>query len=47
MKVLLLNGSPHEKGCTHAALQVVAEELERKAFLARFSGLGMAPCRIA
>lgn len=29
MKVLLINGSPHAKGCTYTALCVVAEELER------------------
>ena len=27
MKVLLINGSPHEKGCTYTALSLVAEEL--------------------
>lgn len=27
MNVLLLNGSPHAQGCTHAALSVVADEL--------------------
>ncbi len=30
MKVLLLNGSPHEKGCTYTALTEVAEELQRQ-----------------
>lgn len=29
MKVLMLNGSPHEKGCTYTALLEVAGELER------------------
>ena len=29
MKVLLLNGSPHEKGCTYTALSEVAGALER------------------
>ena len=29
MKVLLLNGSPHEKGCTHTALTEIASTLER------------------
>lgn len=29
MRVLLINGSPHAQGCTHAALSVVAGELER------------------
>lgn len=30
MKVLLLNGSPHEKGCTHRALLEVAGALENE-----------------
>jgi multimeric flavodoxin WrbA len=30
MKVLLINGSPHSKGNTYDALQVVAKELEAK-----------------
>jgi len=29
MKVLLVNGSPHEKGCTYTALSAVAEELAK------------------
>lgn len=29
MKVLLINGSPHEKGCTYTALSEVLAELER------------------
>lgn len=28
MKVLLINGSPHEKGCTYTALKAAADELE-------------------
>lgn len=28
MKVLLINGSPHEKGCTYTALSLIAEQLE-------------------
>ena len=27
MNVLLLNGSPHEKGCTYTALSAIASEL--------------------
>ncbi|MCD8294327.1 MAG: flavodoxin family protein [Clostridia bacterium] len=27
MKVLMINGSPHEKGCTNAALEIIAKEL--------------------
>lgn len=30
MKVLLVNGSPHEKGCTHMALSMVGESLEKQ-----------------
>ena len=29
MRVLLINGSPHAKGCTYTALKTVADELER------------------
>lgn len=28
MKVLLINGSPHEKGCTYTALSLIAAQLE-------------------
>lgn len=31
MKVLMLNGSPHEEGCTYTALMEVAGELEKQA----------------
>lgn len=30
MKVLLINGSPHEKGCTYTALKEVAETLQKE-----------------
>ena len=30
MKVLLINGSPHEKGCTYTALMEVADALEKE-----------------
>jgi len=30
MKVLLVNGSPHEKGCTYTALSKIAETLEKE-----------------
>ena len=30
MKVLLINGSPHEKGCTYTALREVADTLEKE-----------------
>ena len=31
MKVLLINGSPHEKGCTYTALKEISDELNRNA----------------
>ncbi len=30
MKVILVNGSPHEKGCTYTALAEVASALEQE-----------------
>ena len=30
MNVLMINGSPHEKGCTYTALQTVADELAKQ-----------------
>ncbi len=30
MKVLLVNGSPHKKGCTYTALTEVAETLNKE-----------------
>ena len=30
MKVLLVNGSPHKKGCTNMALNIVGESLEKQ-----------------
>lgn len=30
MKVILVNGSPHEKGCTYTALTEVAETLNHE-----------------
>lgn len=50
MKVLLLNGSPHEKGCTHAALAAVAHALEAEGveaeilWLGRDAGAGCSGC---
>lgn len=29
MKVLMINGSPHPKGCTYTALKEIADELQR------------------
>ena len=50
MKVLLLNGSPHEKGCTYTALSEVARALESNGvsaeilWLGRDAGTGCAGC---
>ena len=43
MKVLLLNGSPHEKGCTHTALCEVANTLEREGVSAEIFWAGDRP----
>lgn len=40
MKILLLNGSPHEKGCTFTALQEIAEQLEREGIAAEIFWVG-------
>ena len=45
MKVLLLNGSPHEKGCTHTALAEVAGELERLGIETQEIWVGNKPIR--
>ena len=37
MKVILVNGSPHEKGCTYTALAEVASALEQEG-IETFSG---------
>ncbi|MGI5843759.1 MAG: flavodoxin family protein [Candidatus Xenobium sp.] len=41
--VLLINGSPHEAGCTRTALEEVAEALERHGLATRFFNLGTGP----
>lgn len=43
MKVLLINGSPHEKGCTYTALNEIACELERLGVESEMLHLGTAP----
>lgn len=40
MKVLMLNGSPHEKGCTYTALTVIAEELTKQGINSEIVWLG-------
>ena len=36
MKVLLINGSPHEEGCTYTALNEVAGALEKTGIKTEF-----------
>ena len=43
MKVLLVNGSPHEKGCTYTALKEVADTLERSGIETEIFWLGIKP----
>ena len=43
MKVLLVNGSPHEKGCTYTALMEVAETLNNEGIDTEFFWIGNKP----
>lgn len=43
MKVLLVNGSPHEKGCTNRALEEVAETLQKEGIETEILWLGAKP----
>jgi multimeric flavodoxin WrbA len=43
MKVCLINGSPHQKGCTSTALSLVAESLEKDGVQADIFQLGTSP----
>jgi len=43
MKVLLVNGSPHEKGCTYAALAQVAKTLGENGIDAEIFWIGIKP----
>jgi|GEM_PF-2036206 Multimeric flavodoxin WrbA len=43
MKVILVNGSPHEKGCTYTALQTVAETLNEEGIESVIFQLGSKP----
>ena len=45
MKALLINGSPHEKGCTHRALLEVAGALEKEGFETEIAWIGDGPVR--
>ena len=37
MNVLLINGSPHEKGCTYTALSLIAGELNKAGILDKYN----------
>ncbi|HNW03913.1 MAG TPA: flavodoxin family protein [Oscillospiraceae bacterium] len=43
MKVLLVNGSPHEKGCTFTALSEIAETLKTEGMEAKIIWVGAKP----
>jgi len=43
MKVLLVNGSPHSKGCTYTALQEVAKTLNENGIETEFFHIGTKP----
>ena len=45
MKVLLINGSPHEKGCTYTILGEVAGELEKAGVQTEIFHVGTGPIR--
>ena len=43
MKVLMVNGSPHEKGCTNAALSVIADTLREEGVESEIFWIGNKP----
>lgn len=43
MKVLLVNGGPHEKGCTNVALEEIKKELNRENIDAEIMWIGLKP----
>jgi len=43
MKIILVNGSPHEKGCTYTALSEVAQTLNKQDIKVEFFQLGSKP----
>lgn len=45
MKVLLINGSPHERGCTYTALSEIAAQLEKNGVGSELLWLGTEPLR--
>ena len=47
MKVLLINGSPHQYGCTYTALAEVAQTLGKHAIETEILYLGKSPWQAA
>ncbi|MDO5411541.1 MAG: flavodoxin family protein [Lachnospiraceae bacterium] len=45
MKVLLLNGSPHKNGCTHTALSIIANQLEKNGVESEIVHIAAKPVR--
>lgn len=45
MKVLLVNGSPHENGCTYTTLSEVAKTLEAEGIATQIFQIGKGPVR--
>lgn len=45
MRVLMINGSPREKGCTYTALREVAKPLEEQGIEVKMLSIGSAPVR--
>ncbi|MDR0389636.1 MAG: flavodoxin family protein [Spirochaetaceae bacterium] len=45
MRVLFINGSPHEKGCVFTALSEVASQIEAEAIETEFFHIGINPIR--
>ncbi|MDR0818252.1 MAG: flavodoxin family protein, partial [Oscillospiraceae bacterium] len=43
MKVLLVNGSPHEHGCTYTALKEIADQLEKNGVGSELFHIGSEP----
>ena len=43
MKVLLVNGGPHEKGCTYTALEEVSKTLQKNGIETEIIWLGVNP----
>lgn len=43
MKVVLINGSPSQKGCTYTGLSIIKEQLEKNGVAAEIHQVGMKP----